>query len=460
MRINDRVGASFRDPSGFLYRREGILYRQVNLAYREQYKQLMQSGLYDDLVQAGLLIAHQEVEVEPAEVVLAYKMLKPQEVQFISYPYEWCFSQIKDAALTTLEIEKRALKFGMTLKDSSAYNIQFQRGRPVLIDTLSFEIYREGKPWDAYRQFCQHFLAPLSLMALGDVRLSQLLRVYIDGIPLDLVSKLLPRRSYLNFSLLSHIHLHAAAQRRYAGKAVTQEAGGRTMSKTAFLALLDNVETCVRSLRWNPAGTAWGDYYEETNYTQLGMEHKKQLIGEFLDAIQPKTVWDLGANLGLFSRIASSKGITTLAFDVDMGAVEQNYLACLEKQETNLLPLCLDLTNPSPAIGWQNHERMSFLERAPTDAVLALALVHHLAITNNLPLPHLAEFFHQLGRWLIIEFVPKTDSQAQRLLVSREDIFPDYTVETFESVFTERFTILRSATIRDSQRRIYLMERR
>jgi ribosomal protein L11 methylase PrmA len=420
----------------------------------------MQSGLYDDLVQAGLLIAHQEVEVEPAEVVLAYKVLKPQEVQFISYPYEWCFSQIKDAALTTLEIEKRALKFSMTLKDSSAYNIQFQRGRPVLIDTLSFEIYREGKPWDAYRQFCQHFLAPLSLMALGDVRLSQLLRVYIDGIPLDLVSKLLPRRSYLNFSLLSHIHLHAAAQRRYAGKAVTQEASGRTMSKTAFLALLDNLKTGVRSLRWNPSGTAWGDYYEETNYTQQGMEHKKQLIGEFLDAIQPKTVWDLGANLGLFSRVASSKGIKTIAFDVDMGAVEQNYLTCLEKQETNLLPLLLDLTNPSPAIGWQNHERMSFLERAPADAVLALALVHHLAITNNLPLPHLAEFFHRLGTWLIIEFVPKADSQVQRLLVSREDIFPDYTVETFENVFANRFTILRSATIRDSHRRIYLMERR
>lgn len=460
MTKNVRLEASFRDPSGFLYRREGILYRQVNLAYREQYKQLMQSGLYDDLVQANLLIAHQEIEVEPAEAALVYKVLKPQEVQFISYPYEWCFSQLKDAALTMLEIEKRALKFGMTLKDSSAYNIQFQRGHPLLIDTLSFNIYHEGKPWDAYRQFCQHFLAPLSLMALRDVRLSQLLRIYIDGIPLDLASKLLPRRSYLNFSLLSHIHLHAAAQRRYAGKAIAQEAGGRTMSKVAFLALLDNLKTGVCSLRWNPIGTTWGDYYEDTNYTQLGMEHKKQLIGEFLDEIQPKTLWDLGANLGLFSRVASSKGIKTMAFDVDMGAVEQNYLACLEKQETNLLPLLLDLTNPSPAIGWQNQERMSFAERTPADAVMALALIHHLAITNNHPLAHLAEFFNRLGKWLIIEFVPKTDSQVRRLLVSREDIFPDYTVETFESVFAKRFTILRSAMIRDSHRRIYLMERR
>jgi ribosomal protein L11 methylase PrmA len=459
MSLIESLGASFRDPSGFLYRREGILYRQVNLDYREQYKQLMQSGLYDNLVQTNMLISHQEVEVEPVEAALAYKVLKPQEVQFISYPYEWCFSQLKKAALTTLEIEKRALKFGMTLKDSSAYNIQFQRGHPVLIDTLSFDHYQDGKPWDAYRQFCQHFLSPLSLMALRDVRLSQLLRVHMDGIPLDLASKLLPRSSYLNFSLLSHIHLHAAAQRRYAGKAVIQEAGGRTMSKTAFLALLDNLETGVRSLRWNPTGTAWGDYYEETNYTQLGMEHKKQLIGEFLDEIRPKTLWDLGANLGLFSRVASGKGIPTLAFDVDMGAVEQNYLACLEKQETDLLPLLLDLTNPSPAIGWQNHERLSFLERAPADAAMALALVHHLAITNNLPLPHLAEFFHRLGRWLIIEFVPKTDSQVQRLLVSRQDIFPDYNVETFESVFAQRFKILRSATIHDSQRRIYLMER-
>ena len=187
---DNRVAASFRDPSGFLFTRAGTLYRQVNQYYQADYDLLMKSGLYAALVKAGLLVRHSEATVEPREPALAYKVIQPERVQFISYPYEWSFSQYKDAALATLAIQKRALESGMSLKDSSAYNIQFHRGKPVLIDTLSFEIFREGEPWVAYRQFCQHFLAPLALMALKDIRLSQLMRIYIDGVPLDLASQL------------------------------------------------------------------------------------------------------------------------------------------------------------------------------------------------------------------------------------------------------------------------------
>ena len=219
--------ASFRDPSGFLFTRDGVLYRQVNQVYAEDYRKLMDSGLYAKLVKAGLLIPHTEVDIEPANKKLAFKVLCPEYVPFISYPYEWSFGQLKDAALATLSIQKRALKAGMVLKDASAYNIQFQRGKPTLIDTLSFEIYQEGEPWVAYRQFCQHFLAPLALMAYQDVRLSQLLRVYIDGIPLDLASELLPARTRWNLGLATHIHLHARAQKRYAEVAVSEARGGR-----------------------------------------------------------------------------------------------------------------------------------------------------------------------------------------------------------------------------------------
>lgn len=445
--------ASFRDPSGFLFSQGGILYRQINRSYADNYSHLMESGLYNRLVKAGLLIPHIEVEQVRAESE-AFKVIQPERVPFISYPYEWSFSQLKDAALTTLAIHKRALKFGMALKDASAYNIQFVNGKATLIDTLSFEIYKEGRPWDAYRQFCQHFLAPLALMAYCDVRLSQLMRVYIDGVPLDLASRLLPARTRLNFGLLTHIHLHAVAEKRFAGESVRQA----KVNRNALIGLVESLEATVRKLSWRPGGTAWGNYYEISNYSDAAFEHKKQLVSEWVARLKPKHLWDLGANTGVFSRVASSSGVFTVAFDIDPAAVEQNYLRVKKDKEQILLPLQLDLTNPSPALGWANRERESFRERGPVDMVLALAVVHHLAITNNVPLPQLADFFAEMGKWLVIEFVPKSDSQVQKMMSAREDIFPNYTREGFEAAFSERFQIHESVSIHESERQLYLME--
>ena len=458
---SSRLGASFRDPSGFLFARQGVLYRQVNQAYQPHYDQLMGSGLYDRLIKAGLLIPHGDANVEPAEPGLAYKILRPELVDFISYPYEWSFSQLQDAALATLAIQKLALEAGMVLKDSSAYNIQFHHGRPLLIDTLSFESYREGEPWVAYRQFCQHFLAPLALMAHTDVRLSQLLRVYIDGVPLDLAARLLPRRTRFDLGLATHIHLHAAAQQRYAGKTVEKKPAARGgMSKLAFQGLMDSLEGTARKLKWKAAGTEWGDYYTASagHYSSAAFEHKRQLVEQFLQRIQPQRVWDLGANTGEFSRLASARGIPTLAFDIDPAAVERNYQACKAQQETHLLPLLMDLTNPSPGLGWHNRERHSLAERGPADAVLALALIHHLAISNNVPLPQLAETFRDLCAWLVIEFVPKEDSQVQKLLATRQDIFTNYHLEGFEAAFEDFFTIHEKVPVQDSPRTLYLLE--
>jgi len=188
------------------------------------------------------------------------------------------------------------------------------------------------------------------------------------------------------------------------------------------------------------------------------VQHKKEALEKFLSLISPRQVWDLGANTGLFSRSASQRGIQTVAFDIDPAAVELNYLACRAEKDTRLLPLVLDLTNPSPAIGWNNAERMSLQERGPVDAIIAMALIHHLAIANNVPLPRLAEFIHPLCRFLVIEFVPKNDPQVQLLLASREDIFPDYTVEAFENVFENLFTIRDSIPIKDTRRVLYLMK--
>ncbi|MBI5952731.1 MAG: class I SAM-dependent methyltransferase [Chloroflexi bacterium] len=452
----EQLSASFRDPSGFLFTRNGILHRQINRAYSKDYARLMDSGLYEKLVKASLLIPHVEVDQPPAKSDLAFKVIQPERVPFISYPYEWSFSQLKDAALATLSIQKRALKLDMSLKDASAYNIQFVRGKATLIDTLSFELYKEGEPWVAYKQFCQHFLAPLALMAYRDVRLSQLLRVYIDGVPLDLASELLPAKTKFNFGLLTHIHIHAGAQKRYSDKAVTPRKGG--MSKQALTGLIESLEATVRKLAWKPAGTEWGDYYDNTNYTDSAFEHKRQLVKEWSEEKKPALVWDLGGNTGVFSREAASSGAFTVSFDIDPAAVEQNYRTVKAVKEQNILPLVLDLTNPSPALGWDNAERDSFGARGPVDMALALAVIHHLAISNNVPLPQLADFFAAHCRWLVIEFVPKSDSQVKKLLASREDIFPNYSREGFEAAFSTRFKIHKSKAVRDSERTLYLME--
>jgi len=454
----DQLPASFRDPSGFLFTDKGILYRQINRAYSKDYTRLMDSGLYDRLVKASLLIPHVEADHAPAESDAAFKVIQPERVSFISYPYEWSFSQLKDAALATLSIQKRAMKLDMSLKDASAYNIQFVRGKAALIDTLSFEIYKEGEPWVAYKQFCQHFLAPLALMAYRDVRLSQLLRVYIDGVPLDLASELLPAKTKFNFGLLTHLHIHAGAQKRYSDKVVAPRKGG--MSKLALTGLIESLEGTIKKLTWKPAGTEWGDYYENTNYTDSAFEHKKQLVHDWSVEKKPALVWDLGGNTGIFSREAASSGAFTVSFDIDPAAVEQNYRTVKTKKEQNILPLVLDLTNPSPALGWDNSERDSFGARGPADMVLALAVIHHLAISNNVPLPQLADFFAAHCKWLVIEFVPKSDSQVQKLLTSREDIFPTYTREGFEAAFSGRFYIHKNEVVRDSERVLYLMERK
>lgn len=453
-----RLPASFRDRSGFLFQREGKLLRQVNLAYGDDYGLLTSSGLYDELAGQGLLVSHREVPDAPADPATAFKVLEPERIPFVSYPYEWCFGQLKRAALCTLEIQRRSLARGLSLKDASAYNVQFRGARPVFIDSLSFERLVEARPWTAYRQFCQHFLAPLALMAQVDVRLSQLLRVHVDGLPLDLTARLLPFRSRLSPGLALHIHLHAGAQRRYAE---TQAAPARgRMALAGHIGLVENLQATIRHLHWQPRGTAWQAYYDETNYTPPGMESKLGLIEKYLQEIRPRTVWDLGANTGVFSRLASRQGSYTLSIDSDPGAVELNDRAAVDEAADNLLPLLIDLTNPSPALGWQTEERMSLRERGPAEAVLALALIHHLAIGNNVPLPDIAAWLSRLTRWLILEFIPKGDSQVQRMLSFRADIFDEYDEAGLEKAFAGVFRIVARQPIRDSSRSLYLMERR
>jgi hypothetical protein len=450
--------SSFRDPAGFIFRRDGVLYRGIRSQGRPHYDALISSGLYRELSAAKLLIPHEEMPAPSVGSKELYRVIRPEEIPFISYPYEWSFSQLQDAALATLEIEKRALQSGMTLVDASAYNIQFLRGLPVLIDTLSLRQAVGGEPWSAYGQFCRHFLAPLALMSYRDVRLGQLLRVYVDGLPLDLASSLLPLASRKRLPLLLHLHLHARSQKRFEGRSVRMARG--KVGRQALLGLVDSLEAGIKRLRWRASGTEWADYYEDTNYTTKGLDDKRRAVAEFIAEVRPRTVWDLGGNIGTFSRIAAAAGAYTVSFDIDPACVEKNYLRARAEKEQNILPLLSDLTNPSPGTGWENEERMTLFERGPADAVLALALIHHLAIGNNVPLEKAARFFARIGRHLLVEFVPKSDSQVRRLLVTRKDIFDAYTREGFERAFGEVFALKRRIPLSDSDRALYHIEKK
>jgi ribosomal protein L11 methylase PrmA len=453
-----RERSSFRDERGFVFAQDGVVYRQVNEAGRAAYQKLMDCGLYEKLVGRGLLVRHEEMVGVAGLGKGAWKVLKPEQVPFISYPYEWSFSQLQDAALATLEVQKVALAHGMVLRDASAYNVQFVSGRPVLIDTLSFGEYQAGEPWVAYRQFCQHFLAPLALAARVDPALTQLARVYIDGVPLPLAARLLPLRSRANLGLATHISLHARFQRAHQSTAKRPAA---SVNKTQLEAMTDSLERTTRALKLPQLATEWGDYYAaNNNYTGSSMDEKAEIVKEFLGQVKPKRVTDLGANDGRFSRAAAELGAYVVSADIDPRAVDDNWRRVKRGKEKQLLPILVDLTNPSPDLGWANQERRSFTARAQADAVLALALIHHLAIANNLPLAMVAEYFASLAPWLVIEFVPKSDSQVRKLLATREDIFPDYTVEGFEAAFAGHYRVAEKRKLRDAERVMYLMERK
>ena len=455
-----RAPASFRDPSGTVFWHQGELYRSVTKSYEKEFVAANESGLYDRLAGRGLLIPHEAAGIELPGQPDVIAVLRPQKVPFISYPYEWCFGQLKDAALTTLAVQKAAMDLGFTLKDASAYNVQFLDAKPVFIDTLSFERLEEGQPWVAYKQFCQHFLAPLLLMAKTDVDLGQLSRLYVDGVPLELASRLLPRKTRWSPWIAAHIHLHAKTQSQTGPD--DERAKAAKVSATGLRALVENLEAIVKRLDWTPQGTTWGQYYSETNYPEEAMSAKKETVAQWLSGIEPKpsSVWDLGANNGEFARLATAQSVRTVAWDVDPAAVEQNYRLTRERGDAHMLPLLQDLTNPSPDQGWAHEERQSLERRGPADVVMALALVHHLAIGNNVPLAEVARYFARLGRWLIVEFVPKEDSQVARMLACRKDVFPGYCLAGFEESFAGCYEVRARKDRADCSRTLFLMRSR
>lgn len=444
---------SFRDPHGSVVSLNGDILRIINTNYKNEFDHLMMSGLYDELVKNHLLVNHQEAlglatKISSQEII--YKVIRP-EVVTISYPSEWTLSQLKDAALCTLQIQQIALKYNMILKDCSAYNIQFHKGRPLLIDTLSFRFFKSGEPWLAYRQFCEHFLGPLLLMAYVDRGLANLFNAYMDGIPLALVSKLLPLKRKLSPGIFLHIVLHAKSKERYKDADIHQARKSFTIEYLDELAR--SLSQQVGKIKWKGA-TNWSSYY----LNDVGDDYFKAKVDIVLSLVKKtnaKRILDFGANDGTISRQMAAIGLQVIATDYDHASVERNYLLIKEQKIDSVLPLVIDATNPTPSFGWAHTERQSFSERIAVDAVLALALIHHLTIFYNVPFCKVASYFALLTSELIIEFVPKSDPMTQKLLEAKEDIYNSYTQENFEIAFCRYFTQVERFTIPHSQRIMY-----
>jgi hypothetical protein len=434
---------SFRDPSGSVFYENGEVFRLVNESYLTHYQQLMSSGLYAKLVESKLLIPHAEISNNPL-------VLKPKKIPFISYPHEWSFSQLKEAALVTLEVQTIAAEYGMHLKDASAYNIQFYQGKAVLIDTLSLEIKTDSIPWVAYRQFCQHFLGPLAAQAYVDWRLKNLSLAHIDGPPLDLIVRLLPLARLLRPSLLIHLLLHSKFQNKANHKSPT---GTARPSKTATQALTSSLKSAVSGIKWEFPKTTWQDYQNDNSYSTEAFRHKELIIKEYLSLTKPEIVWDLGANEGHFSQIASEFAKEVISLDGDPVCIDR-----LFNKKTSVLPLLMDLSTPTPSFGWGESERKSLAERGPADLLMALALVHHLRISGGIPFIRIAEYFSKICHHLIVEFIPSNDKKIIQMNPGNRINSDTYNEDSLKKEFSNYFKIKQRNPISDSGRVLFLME--
>ncbi len=450
--------SSYRDTAGFVFEQEGIIHRCINALYFPHYDKLIQSGLYDELTAAGRLISHTEQDNSlftlsdnhPVKIIL------PEQLPFISYPYEWSFDMWKDAAIVTLKVMQIAMAKGMILKDATPFNIQFFKGRPVFIDTLSFEIYEEGKPWIAYRQFCECFLSPLLLMHYGHRDMAKLFMAYPEGIPLEITKSLLPLKSKFNLHVLMHVWM----QTKVAAKTKNHNTSNNDFSLKKLQILIKGLLEFVVSLDVKRDKSVWDDYYTDTILGNQYLLHKKSLVANFCELISFKKVIDLGANDGYFTWLLKDSVNNIVAVDFDSNCVNELYNKVRHEKVKNILPLVASLNTPSPAIGWANSERTALTTRLKADLILVLALVHHLAISNNVPLLKIAEWFAGMGKYLVIEFIPKQDEKVKQLLSHRADIFNEYDLENFKKAFGKCYNIIKEEKVGDTERVLFLMARK
>lgn len=450
--------ASFRDPAGFVFYKNDEVFRYIAPSYYPQYKKLMTSGLYETLINKEYLIPFREVQKEYTPHGEAL-IIKPRKIPFISYPYEWTFSQLKEAAQLTLEIQRIALGYGVQLKDASSYNIQFIGTKPIFIDTLSFECWDGHIMWKAYKQFCQHFLGPLTICSFSDPRMKNLLSSHLDGIPLDFAKNLIPKKAYFNSSRFLHLWLHEFFQKKsnllqQKEKSKRPDILPKKASPSAF-GLVESLFKSILNLERKKEHSIWKSYYQGNSYEEEALHQKKKVVATILSTLKPKMLWDLGANEGLFTEIVSKYSQYAVAFDVDLTCIENMYNRLRKQKNESILSLHIDIANPSSGIGWVNKERMGIIERGPCDVALALALIHHLIVSNSISLKNIVKFFQEICSDLIIEYISPSDPKFRQICQTNPKDFSFFTEEFFISNFCEKFLLKNRIPIQKSSRVLY-----
>ena len=456
---NNQHSASFRDPSGYVFVDNSIVKRCILPIYFDQYKALKDQGVFDKMFKAGMLIKHKELSISESNIVI-----QPEQIPFITYPYEWSFNQYKEAALLTLKLQKYSLKHGFSLKDASSFNIAFYKGKAIFIDTLSFDFYQENSPWRAFKQFVTHFLGPLVLAHYHGAQSLKLMSNFIDGIPIKMLASMLPFKTKFNPFLYSNVHLLVKFEDKH-----NEDYQGKTksisLSKKAQLNIIDSLYNYIKKLSLKEH-SEWGNYYDKTNYTDNAFSLKSKIINIWLAQVKAKTIIDIGGNDGTFVRRINCEIEQALVCDIDNNAVDLNHRASRTNKETYILPFVLDILNPSGAIGFNNKERFSFLKRINDfnpDITLALAVIHHMSLSGNITFEMSAEFFASFSKYLIIEFPKREDSWVQRLLNNKGEFknhFVFYNVENFELGYSTYFTIVEKQHIKGSKRIMYFLKRK
>jgi hypothetical protein len=431
--------ASFKDPAAKVFSVENddaYIYRELSQGYLSHYRHFKSSGLADELVKKNLLIAFEEVPGEIDTVIL-----KAGRISFVSYPYEWTFTQWKDAALLTLKIQYRALKYGMILKDATPFNVVFDGCKPIFIDISSFEIYKEGQPWKAFKQFSENFYLPLLLVKYFDSFGNSIYQNNIAGIPLSKGLSLLPSKAYFNFSTLLYLVLPGNIRKNLRERQGVKKS--KNITGKNLMQFSEQLFSGINKLKQKKIQTKWNDYYDR-NIAESYLQEKENIIKGWIGAgCFDKVLIDFGCNTGNFSKLLASGVLSVIAFDEDIRSADELYNFCKQSKLDNIFSFAAGISQPTPAAGWNNRERDSLQSRLHGDIGLALALIHHLAITNHINFDMMADFFANSCAELIIEFVPKEDEKVQLLLANREDIFDWYNENNFLASFSKKFTLIK-----------------
>ena len=449
---------SFRDPAARVFRSNGQVFRYLNVDALRDWETLSATRFFKQFTGDGRLIGTERSDAPPLPVSGEWvAVLRHQTIPVVSYPYEWSFSMLKDAALLQLDLLLAALDEGMTLKDSTPFNVQWIGARPVFIDTGSFKRAEAGEPWAGYRQFCEMWLYPLLLQAYKDVPFHPWLRGSLEGIEAGHLNSLMSIRDRLRPGVLTHVYLLSALQARYAGTSRDVKKDLRAAGFGAEL-VKNNVRgmrRVVEGLNWKRGRSAWSEYAECNTYDRENRERKIQFVRQAAGARHRTLVWDLGCNTGDYSRAVSDRADRVVSVDADHLAIERLYRALKAEGNETILPLVGDLTNPSPGLGWRNRERQTLADRGRPDLILALALVHHLAVGRNVPLPELIEWFASFESEVVVEFVAPEDAMVQQLLRNREHLDFGYTQDRFEDNLAKHFVVVAKESLQSGSRTIY-----